>query len=39
MLARFSQHFVRITWHLRALYLILVALIIVSGRTMTTVGS
>ena len=27
MLARFNYHFVRITWHLRALYLMLVTLI------------
>jgi voltage-gated potassium channel len=27
MLARFNHHFVRITWHLRALYLMLLALI------------
>ena len=31
MLARFNHHFVRITWHLRALYLMLLAFIMVGA--------
>jgi voltage-gated potassium channel len=35
MLGRFNAHFLRITWHLRALYLMLLALIMVGAVVIT----
>ena len=37
MLARFSHHFVRITWHLRTLYLALFALIMAGAAAITAI--
>ena len=37
MLARFSNHFLRITWHLRALYLMLLALIMAGAAIIASI--
>jgi len=37
MLARFSNHFLRITWHLRALYLMLLALILAGAAIIASI--
>jgi voltage-gated potassium channel len=37
MLARFNHHFVRITWHLRALYLMLLGLIMAGAAAIAAI--